>query len=179
MKLSNRNELARHLGQQLETGYGAEVGVQAGWFSRELKKHWGGFLLLIDAWRHWPVAYEKDDANVAHDQHLSHMTAVARLFIDRPDVIMVRAASVVASGMFPEGHFDWVYIDANHGYEAVKKDIAAWLPKVRSGGILAGHDYGAPADRGFGVQRAVDEIFGAANVNTTGDSYCSWWIKKT
>ena len=48
-----------------------------------------------------------------------------------------------------------VFIDADHRYEAVKADIAAWLPLVRAGGVLAGHDI-----QDEGVRRAVTEAFG-------------------
>ena len=43
--------------------------------------------------------------------------------------------------LFEDGSLDGVFIDADHTYEAVKRDIANWMPKVRKGGILAGHDY--------------------------------------
>jgi len=57
---------------------------------------------------------------------------------------------------FEERSLDYVMLDADHDYESVKKDIAAWLPKVRPGGILCGHDYCAEIP---GVQRAVTEAF--------------------
>jgi hypothetical protein len=63
------------------------------------------------------------------------------------------------------GRFDLVYIDASHDYESVKADIEAWLPLVREGGILCGHDFEAMrTDNGEvmfpGVRQAVEEIFG-------------------
>lgn len=49
---------------------------------------------------------------------------------------------------------DLIFIDGNHSYESCRKDIAAWTPHVRPGGILCGHDY---CDACPGVKRAVDE----------------------
>jgi predicted O-methyltransferase YrrM len=54
---------------------------------------------------------------------------------------------------------DFVYIDGNHSYESCKKDIEIWLPKVKKGGIIAGHDYLAACF--MGVVNAVNEKFGS------------------
>lgn len=59
-----------------------------------------------------------------------------------------------AVSLFEDASLDGVFIDADHSYEAVKKDIANWMPKVRKGGILAGHDYIQTFE---GVIRAVNE----------------------
>ena len=61
-----------------------------------------------------------------------------------------------AADNFEDGEVDCLFIDAGHSYEAVKKDIEAWLPKMKPNGIIAGHDYNAWA----GVKKAVDEKFG-------------------
>jgi predicted O-methyltransferase YrrM len=53
----------------------------------------------------------------------------------------------------PDGSVDLVFIDADHSYEAVKKDIVKFRPKLRTGGILCGHDIDYP-----GVNRAVKEL---------------------
>jgi SAM-dependent methyltransferase len=65
--------------------------------------------------------------------------------------------SVEAAALVPDGWADFVFIDAGHSYGAVKADIDAWLPKVRPGGWLGGHDH---HPRFPGVIRAVGERFG-------------------
>ena len=53
--------------------------------------------------------------------------------------------------------FDFIYIDGIHQYENVKRDIINYLPMVKKGGVIGGHDYGGPWT---GVKQAVDEMFG-------------------
>jgi predicted O-methyltransferase YrrM len=65
---------------------------------------------------------------------------------------------------------DLVYIDALHDYDSVKQDIELWLPKVKQGGYIAGHDY---SDEFKGVIKAVDERF--KNVKIYEDT--SWIVK--
>lgn len=65
--------------------------------------------------------------------------------------------------MFADEYFDVIFIDGDHSYEAVKKDIELWYPKVKPGGIIAGHDY--TEEYGYGVVKAVKEYFGDREVN--------------
>ncbi len=71
---------------------------------------------------------------------------------------VVRAKSEDAAKLFYKGYFDFVFIDASHFKDDVKNDVKHWLPLVRKGGMLTGHDYGT--SRHKGVKLAVDEIFG-------------------
>ena len=64
------------------------------------------------------------------------------------------AKSPEAASRFKDGEFDIVYIDAEHDYESVKADIAAWRPKAKH--VLAGHDYYVFD----GVKNAVFDSFG-------------------
>lgn len=68
-----------------------------------------------------------------------------------------RGPSVDVSQKYQDKSLDFVFLDADHSYDGVKSDIAAWLPKVKPGGYIGGHDYGNA--EWVGVQQAVDEIF--------------------
>lgn len=68
-------------------------------------------------------------------------------------IIPLKMASLAAAMHFEDNSIDFVFLDASHEYEDIKADIAAWYPKVKSGGIFAGHDY-----EWNGVKRAVTEF---------------------
>jgi hypothetical protein len=90
-----------------------------------------------------------------------------------PQFRVLRASSLEAAKIFPEKYFDLVFIDSDHFYEPLKQDIESWLPLIRKGGMLSGHDYG---NRRFpGCTKAVDECFGKDNI-TLYD--CHVWAKK-
>lgn len=68
----------------------------------------------------------------------------------------IRLPSAEAAKTYADNSLDFVFIDADHEYESVKEDIEAWLPKVKIGGTLAGHDYEGPWWPG--VAKAVHEL---------------------
>jgi predicted O-methyltransferase YrrM len=76
-----------------------------------------------------------------------------------PNVVPIRHPCQEVFKQFPDRTFDLVYIDAEHTYESVFRDIKQWLPKVKRGGWIAGHDYTHDVSYG-GVVIAVDEVFG-------------------
>lgn len=77
---------------------------------------------------------------------------------DCADVVQtVVADSLTAAAQFADGTLDFVYIDGAHDYDSVVADLAAWTPKVKPGGLIAGHDYNPGAWPG--VVRAVQERF--------------------
>lgn len=84
-------------------------------------------------------------------------------------VIPIRLPSMEASKKFDSNSIDVVFIDACHDYGCVKEDIRAWLPKVKTGGIISGHDYYLPS-----VKKAVDEEFGQRAVVRSMQENC--WI---
>tara|TARA_R110002060_G_scaffold42657_1_gene54152 strand:- start:50 stop:685 length:636 start_codon:yes stop_codon:yes gene_type:complete len=60
-----------------------------------------------------------------------------------------------AASLYEDNSLDFVMLDAGHDYEDIKKDIAAWYPKVKNGGTLAGHDFTTAP----GIEIAVREFF--------------------
>jgi predicted O-methyltransferase YrrM len=140
--VSNRIELAEYL-NELGFKKGAEVGVFGGYYSEILCKAIPGLdLTCVDVWG-WGK-YQR-----AEEECLERLKPY--------NVNIIKKYSVEAAKEVADGSLDFVYIDAAHDYENVKLDIAAWAPKVRVGGIIAGDDfYDFPSGKG-GVMRAATE----------------------
>jgi hypothetical protein len=87
-----------------------------------------------------------------------------------------RCTSLTAAKMFDADSLDFVFIDAEHTPEAVAHDLAAWWPKVRPGGLLAGHDY-----TNFpGVALAVDQFVARHALGSAfRTSRSSWMVYKS
>jgi hypothetical protein len=69
---------------------------------------------------------------------------------------MLKAYSPDCAAQFEDNSLDFVYIDALHNYAAVKADMEAWFPKLKFGGVLAGHDYSL--QDWPGIYTAVEEF---------------------
>jgi len=75
----------------------------------------------------------------------------------------VKALSWDGANYYTDKSLDFIFIDAAHDYESVKKDINAWFPKLKKGGVIAGHDYTWCDD----VKKAVHEFFGDKIIDET------------
>lgn len=89
----------------------------------------------------------------------------------KENINIVRSISWEAAEIYKDLSLDFVFIDAGHDYESVKKDIISWFPKVKEGGIIAGHDYHYDC----GVYPAVNEFFGKDNISQMG---ACWLFEK-
>lgn len=147
----------------------AEVGVLLGALSEYVLRHCDARVLMVDNWQtadKQPDAYRATrDAHANHTDakrvaaHKAGALAVAARYAGRVEIREGWSTEVARS--VPDGSLDMVFLDADHSYEGVRDDIAAWLPKVRKGGWIGGHDYenNEPAYDFSGVKRAVDEAF--------------------
>ena len=146
----------------------AEVGTWRGDFAAKILNVCNpGRLYLIDSWEHRSeqeysqASYggKVQDGQAGMDAIYEGVIDRFRTEIDTGQVVIVRARSTQTAASLPDESLDWVYIDADHSYGAVKRDLEAYYPLVKSGGLLAGDDYGLD-DRWFGqgVTRAVDEF---------------------
>jgi len=63
--------------------------------------------------------------------------------------------SAGSASQFENCSLDFCFVDANHSYENVKRDVLSWIPKMKKGSIMAGHDVDRPS-----VSSAVSDCFG-------------------
>lgn len=84
--------------------------------------------------------------------------------------------SVGCASRFDDDSVDLVFVDADHSEESVRSDLEAWVPKVRPGGVIAGHDYGSR--RHPGVTKAVDEFFARHPRPLRFEANMVWWTLK-
>jgi hypothetical protein len=97
---------------------------------------------------------------------------------------LIRETSEKASQQFEDNSIDVVYLDADHSYTGCSNDIDFWFPKVREGGILAGHDYcngNVAKGHVYGVIQAVAQLVDEHDFElfvTSERDYPSWMIVK-
>lgn len=138
---------------------GAEIGVFTGETSSVFLRnlHNLKMLYLIDPYRHFPDDVYSDSANERQDVQDARYAYVCKLFENFKNSQILRLTSEDAAPKIPDNSLDFAYIDANHNYESVKQDLDLWWPKVKEGGILAGHDYTMPTVASAIIQSGLFE----------------------
>jgi len=154
---SQLGDLLKELGLPLII---CECGVAEGLFAKQMMD-WGTSLLyLIDRWETSGITGDSAFAQEWHDNNLLQVQSRMAVYDNRPEkYIILQGDSVEMLEHIVDNSLSMVYIDADHSYEGVKRDIEAAYPKVVSGGILAFHDYGNVTD--YGVNQAVNEFCSA------------------
>ena len=122
---------------------GAEIGVLGGNFAAHLLRDWHGCerYLMVDPWLHMGMTEHTFDRFQNEDLMNRALDAARQVNNSNAEIEVCRNFSTACAPLYPDGSFDFVYVDARHDYASAMEDIRAWWPKVRRGGILAGHDY--------------------------------------
>jgi hypothetical protein len=105
-------------------------------------------------------------------KHEDYYQNMLNFSVQNPDrTMIIKDYTTEAAKMVPDGTLDFVFIDADHGYEGCLRDIKAWDQKVRKGGVVFGHDIHFPT-----VTQAVTEFYGENSWNVEDDFI--WWVQK-
>lgn len=168
----SRRQLGAYLNAAGLLGVGAEIGTYRGDFACVLRADWAGEeLICIDPWSDVP-GYEEQFQLLwgSKDHEENHQRALEVLSHQHGRSRCLRATSREAASQFADGSLDFVYIDGDHRYEATLEDLQLWWPRVRAGGVVAGHDILCPPDYkthedwGLGVRTAVEEFAAAGGL---------------
>jgi hypothetical protein len=138
--LVNRDEMLNRLPKG---GIGAEIGTQEGLFAEKM-------LAVVQPQR--LHLFEIDDGP---------LRARRTDLLSRPGVELHLGDSSTLLASFPDDHFDWIYIDGDHSYEGVCRDIRVARTKVKPGGLLMFNDFTlwSPVECiDYGVPHAVCEL---------------------
>ncbi len=171
---------------------GAEIGTDQGEYAEFLMKTIPDLnLLCIDPWRTQAYEYneqpESREPQSFFDSRYQETVGKLKSF---ENCHIIRESSMEAVSIVGNNNLDFVYIDGNHDFLNVTQDIHYWLKKVRSGGILAGHDYVRYPSRKFNhVQKVVNAytqsyhllpvfLVTPTNDGMRRDRFRSWFIIK-
>lgn len=163
-------------------GLGVEIGVQRGEYSEEILKNSNlTRLYSIDPWLQFNDINDTSNCTQSeHDDNYLQTVILLKKFKSRS--VILRMQSIDAVLHFPDNTLDFVHIDGNHTYQAVKQDLIDWWPKMRKNGLFSGHDYlnGIYHNTEFGVKQAVDEFVAKNNLicNIIDFTYPTWYIIK-
>lgn len=158
----SRNDLPQFF---LDQGYkvGVEVGVYKGEYLEVLAKS-GLKLYGVDPWREYgDFTHSRGQKRL--DEQFEH---TERLVAKYPNCSLIRKTSMEAVEDFEDNSIDFVYIDANHGLRYIVEDLWEWSKKVRSGGVISGHDYALTKDAkdrySYHVKYGVDAFVQARGI---------------
>ena len=140
-----------------------EIGVFQGRFANFLFSKSPQLLVLIDPFEGIVSSGDEDGNNVVN----CNLNVVYEQLKERcdkiPNIKLIKGYSFNVLPHFSDHTFDVMYIDGDHSYEGVKRDLRIALKKVKPGGFICGHDYEINFNKtqnnyDFGVKRAVDEF---------------------
>lgn len=160
----------------------AEIGIQYGRMTLEVLKLMPSIktYYAIDPWLWYPdykaSVTEKNRQNWNQEQQTKFFKIFKNKTIQFKNKIKIlKMLSSEASKHIPDKSLDVCFIDGNHLYKYVKEDIELYLPKVKKGGLLGGHDY-KPESKIHEIDLAVNEIF-KPNEFFLGSNK-TWWVWK-
>lgn len=182
-QMPNRDSVSKVLNDFGLVGSAAEIGVLWGGFTRIVLKDWKGKAYwCVDAWeRQPPEIYRERTNDMDYEKCYQEVQKLAN---DDKRIIVCKGFSPKIASVVPDETLDWVFIDANHEYQAVTSDMNAWFPKLKPGGLFSGHDYGYGTDwpHFCEVENAVKDWMREHNMNFVTDKGegqgKSWWSIK-
>jgi len=150
---------------RLKKEVGAEIGVWKGKTTHYLLKKFPQLILVcVDPYKVYDH-FKKYHQMGKYESQIEFSALAESLKYDLikkygKRVIWHQKKSLAVAPLIQDGSLDFVFVDANYGYEYAKQDIQAWLPKIRKGGIMIGQIIDSNKDSPNSIKRAVEETIG-------------------
>lgn len=153
-----RNRFLRSLG--IQGGMGAEIGVQKGLFSHALLHTLRPKQLhLIDPWYLLGEEWEWATGSKSTRKALANIRHWFQREIASERVVVHVGLDEAVLPTFPDGFFDWVYLDTSHSYDQTKQELAILAHKVKRSGVILGDDWFSEPSHSFhGQYLAINEF---------------------
>jgi hypothetical protein len=165
-----------------------EVGVEFGGYTDiyyDQVTSFNGHIWLLDLWQ-----------TEGNDEYFSQREGqveegyekIKKKYSQKENVTLIKGSAFEKHEEFEDEFFDWIYIDCDHTYEGISKNIEVWWPKLKKNGVFSGHDYNPDPENEFydhmEINKAVDENFGRGGSLSEGfqltqeQYYQSWYLFK-
>lgn len=152
-QIESRHQFGQLLTDMGLNGNAVEIGTHRGEFAKRFLAGWDkGTLHCVDP---YIGGYDDGDPASHGNRENDYSKAIKNLSGYHHRATFVRKTSIEASEQFHDGQLDFVYIDGKHRMPDVAADLRHWYPKVKPGGILAGHDIVSPREPNGGWGREV------------------------
>lgn len=136
---------------------GSFSGISSELFALHCKK-----IYCIDPWEpYWEI----------NDENLINLAELEfdKMITNYKNIIKIKNFSYNVVENFENNSLDLIYIDSDHSYENVKREIFLWIKKIKNNGYISGHDINLPT-----VFNAVTEIFDPTYIELFNDT--SWIV---
>ena len=162
---------------QIMVELGSWKGQSAAYMAAELKMQNknGVKFFCVDTWEGTSDEEHGGDKWVKEGKLFEKFTDNLREVSDY--YIPLRMTTERASYLFPEQSIDICFVDADHSYEGVTKDLELWTPKVKPGGIMSGHDYDPTGSAWQERRRAVDDFWGKFGKEVKATGGLTWMVQ--
>ena len=145
--ISSRNDIPFFLNDHNMRGTVVEIGVYQAEYASFFMSHWSGDMMYgIDPFlKHNKEDYDDFLNEVSQEYYDNLYNSVCAQFKCYNNYTLLRTTSEQAVTQFEDNSLDMVFVDGNHSYDHVMNDSRLWYPKIKTGGMLAYHDYILPS----------------------------------
>lgn len=158
-KINTRNNISNVL-KETSAKKICEIGVRGGENLFQMITDEMDEVFAVDIWKDTGVHEENDLGFSQAELDRQYELVLEKSKQHNGKVKIIREFSHIASALFNDEYFDFIYIDADHSYAGIKRDLDCWWPKLKHGGIIGMHDYENVfhSNVDFGVVKYVGEF---------------------